>query len=318
MVRDDRSSLILTAFLISVLSVGCGCAKNVSPSGLELQKEASVFTEIEDHVFKNRSVVETSLVNVDGNLIAFYDHEWTGKMFRVPLQSTYFETVSPHLVIDSARFPYTINQGGTLFNFASVDGNVYLWKSFDLGLTWTKINGGRPVLTRSDDRTSIYHHLWNVAVDIADDGTWHLLVESSDSTPDQREVGLAYSYARLVDDEISFDENRSEGHVVKGGGNPWIKHIPGVGLLAVHGQVYSPFKGFGSEWYITASTIALGETTWTTHKDKFIIGTKGVHVCDPHLVEQDGALLLTLSFGQGSTLLLSAPTTAAGLYQSLR
>lgn len=318
MARGDRYSLVLTALVISLLSIGCGCAKNASPTELELLDAATVFSEIPDHAFKNRSVVETSLVNVDGSLIAFYDHEWTGKMFRVPLQTSLIETVSPHLVIESARFPYTINQGETLFNFATVNGNVYLWKSLDQGLTWTKINGGRPVLTRADDRTSIYHQLWNVAVDIADDGTWHLLVESSDSTPDQREVGLTYSHAKLIDDEISFDDNRSSSHVVKGGGNPWIKHLPGLGLLAVHGQAYTPTRGFGTEWYITASTIAPNETTWTTHKDKFIVGTKGVHVCDPHLVEFGGELLLSLSFGQGSTRLLSAPVTAAKLFESLR
>ncbi len=211
-----------------------------------------------------------------------------------------------------------VNQGETLFNFANVDGSVYLWKSLDLGLTWTKINGGRPVLTRSDDRTSIYHQLWNVAVDIADDGTWHLLVESSDSTPDQREVGLAYSHGRLVDDEISFDDNRSTDHVIKGGGNPWIKHIPGLGLLAIHGQAYTPTRGFGTEWYITASSIGSSETNWTTHLDRFLVGTKGVHVCDPHLVEHGGDLLLSLSFGQGSTRLLSATVTAAEVFESLR
>ncbi|MBN8540735.1 MAG: hypothetical protein J0L82_10150 [Deltaproteobacteria bacterium] len=318
----DRRSLFLTAFAVSLMSIGCGCTKDASPTDIELIGEASVFSEIPDHAFKNRSVVETSLVNVDGSLLAFYDHEWTGKMFRVPLQTTLLETVSPHLVIESARFPYTISQGETLFNFATVDGNVYLWKSLDLGLTWMKINGGRPVLRRSEDRSSIYHQLWNVAVDIADDGTWHLLVESSDSTPDQREVGLAYSHARLVDDEISFDENRSEIHVVKGGGNPWIKHIPGKGIFAIHGQAYTPNKGFGTEWYITASTISAGlnpgGTTWTTHTDKFIVGTKGVHVCDPHIVEIDGNLILSLSFGQGSTRLLSAPKTSQDLFESLK
>lgn len=318
MERGDRYSLVLTALSISLLSIGCGCAKDASPSDIELIGEATVFSEIPDHAFKNRSVVETSLVNIDGSLIAFYDHEWTGKMFRVPLQTSLIETVSPHLVIESARFPYTINQGETLFNFATVDGNVYLWKSLDLGLTWTKINSGRPVLTRSDDRTSIYHQLWNVAVDIADDGTWHLLVESSDSTPDQREVGLAYSHARLIDDEISFDDNRSADHVIKGGGNPWIKHLPGLGLLAVHGQAYTPTRGFGTEWYITASSIGSSETNWTTHLDRFLVGTKGVHVCDPHLVERGGDLLLSLSFGQGSTRLLSASVTAAELFESLR
>ena len=171
MARGDRVSLVLTGLVISLLSIGCGCAKDASPSDIERIGEATVFSEVPNHAFKNRSVVETSLVNIDGSLIAFFDHEWTGKMFRVPLQSSLIATVSPHLVIESARFPYTINKGGTLFNLATVDGNVYLWKSLDLGLTWTKINGGRPVLNRSDDRSSIYHQLWNVAIDIADDGS---------------------------------------------------------------------------------------------------------------------------------------------------
>ena len=75
-----------------------------------------------------------------------------------------------------------------------------------------------------------------------------------------------------------------------------------------------PNENFGNEWYVTAATFDLNTNTVTEH-NSFQIGTRGIHVCDPHLVElPDGRTLLSVSFDQVSTYLAYTNQTISDLY----
>ncbi len=83
----------------------------------------------------------------------------------------------------------------------------------------------------------------------------------------------------------------------------------------IHGQSGDPAEGFGAEWYVTASTF--DGATWSTHKDRFTLGTPGVHVCDPHAIEIGGRLLMTVSVDQNTIYKTEAPETFASLFDRL-
>lgn len=300
--------------LLSMLSLGCSCAP--APKGLQFEGAAQSFSVVEKNPFQGKPVVEASLLNMGGEVVAFYDLGWSGSMHRASLGSQATDFRGGELVSAEARFQYTLEHDGKLYTFALSYGDVYLTESTDGGLTWNPANGDEPVLTHSPDPASIYHQLWNVGVAIDDQGVWHLLVESADALPEQRSVGLAYSTAQMVDGRIEFNTNRSATHVVRGGGNPWLTFIPGRGLLSIHGQVHTPEAGYGAEWYVTASILKDG--AWISDRSKFRIGTPGIHVCDPHVVRTpDGSLLMSVSFDQGSTSLVKSDASLASIFTAI-
>lgn len=302
-------------FLILFAGLGCSCAPK-APGDLVFQGEATSFYRVPDNPFAGKPVVEASLLNMGGEIVAFYDPNWSGSMHRATLGVHANGFDGGELVNTESRFQYTLEYQGRLYTFATVDGDIYLSISEDGGFTWFPGNGDEPVLVHSPDPTSIYHNLWNVGVDVDENGTWHLVVESGDSSPNQLGVGIAYSTATMINGRLDFNQNKSATHVIPKGGNPWIKSMPGGNLLVIHGQAHTPEAGFGSEWFVTASAFVSGE--WKIDRSKFRIGTPGVHVCDPHVVEQaNGQILMALSFDQGSIAMVRAPMTLTTLMQKI-
>lgn len=302
--------------IIALASVGCAQKKGVGD--LQFHGGATALVQTEARGFQGIPAIENSMVLEDGNVTAFYDPAADGSMVRVDLGSdgksfNGRQTVLPN----NARFSYVLKHGSTLYNFVTIGGSVYLMKSSD-GVNWQTINDNQPVLTADSDRASIYHQLWNVGVAVDDNGTWHLLVESSDATANQYAVGLAYSTGTLVNDRIEFDTNRSAAHVIPKGGNPYLAHVPGKGLFILHGQAYDPNGVFGAEWYTTASVFRYGTNDFVTAKDRWSFGVSGEHVCDPHAIElPNGKTLITVSVAQNSIYLVETNQTISQLFDQI-
>lgn len=294
--------IVLAVFLLAA------CEKYRAPEELEFQGKGTTFTQVQKN-WGGLGSQETSLVNVAGEVYALHGISSTGEMRRSHLGPQGRQYLTADLVGSSGySFAYVFEHAGTFYNLVNRDGETYLLKSTDL-MTWSTINGGRPVLTKAPG--TLYHHIWNVAGVIDDTGLFHLLIESSDPSGEaitQWNVGLAYATGRLVNDEINFDLTRTDHHVIPKGGNPDVKFLPGRGLMVLHGSLEGA-------WVTRATTYVNG--VWTTHAD-FGVGTPTVHVCDPSLVElADGTTVLTVSYDQTSTTLTSSPLSIAGLFDYL-
>ncbi len=265
--------------------------------------------------------IENSLVtDAAGRIFGFFDPDASGALFSVSVDQNGRNTELPTQVGRGFRFSYVMRDALQYYLFALKNGDIHAWKSVD-GQAWVEANGGRPVLTHSADSNSIYRHLWNVAVTVDDQGLWHLLVECATGNgkpEDQGGVGLAYSSARWTNDTISFDADRTTDHVIERGGNPDIKFLPGRGLLVLHGQLNDPTAELGSEWYITASTLRIGDAAFSTHKSKLALGYRGVHVCDPHILDVDSHnALMSYSHAQNSIHFVQTRRSLAELFDSL-
>lgn len=81
------------------------------------------------------------------------------------------------------------------------------------------------------------------------------------------------------------------------------------GLLIFYGDLTGDF------W--TTSVATFDGTSWVKHKDKFDIGTPSVHVCDPHAIEVDGKILLSVSVDQNSITLTEASDSFEALFERL-
>jgi hypothetical protein len=196
---------------------------------------------------------------------------------------------------------------GFYYEFVLGSGGIHLYKSSDL-FTWTHINNGQPVLKMDG---GIYTQVWNVGVAVDNAGVWHLLVECADMKGAiQGGVGLAYSYTTPNGDNFDFDTNKTASHVIPHGGNPDLKYVEGKGLLSIHGYAATGI------WETKASTF--DGTTWTLHED-FYIGTPGIHVCDPSLIEMaDGRTLLSVSFDQNFIYLANSDLSIEQIYDYLQ
>lgn len=279
-----------------------------------LGKVANEFQQGPSFKLEGVRVVDSSILNVNGKLKLFFD--WgDGKSFGVTDLGTGYSEGKAIAQSMGLNFTYTLFHNNEYFTFGEFGNDIYLEKSSD-GVTWARINGGHPVLTHSSDPSSPYNQLWNVGVAVDSNEVWHLTAECSDSAPDQLHVGICYSEANMLNDSIDFDQNRSADQIIKHAGNPDIKVIEGKGLLIIHGAVYDPYATFGNEWYVTASTLGVGKTAWTTHKNQFVIGTPHIHDCDPHLVEDPaGGLTLVLSVNQSHVS--TAHSKTLNTYQEL-
>lgn len=282
----------------------CSCSK---PTPQLYTSAASGFEQAQAKAFGGSQSIENSLLLVQGEVVAMHDPYFDGSLFKAHLGTSGLEFRSNIKVASDARFTHVIEHQGVYYNFVLRSGDVYLLKSPDL-VTWTLINGGRPVLTHTPG--TIYANVWNVGAAVDDVGTWHLLVESADglgAPGTQGGVGLAYSFASMVNDEIDFDLNRTPTHVIANGGNPDLKFVPGKGLLAVHGSL------IGGIWRVRASTRIAG--TWRT-SETFEVGSENIQVCDPSLVElSDGSTLMSVSVDQNSIYLLKSKENLASIFE---
>jgi hypothetical protein len=91
-----------------------------------------------------------------------------------------------------------------------------------------------------------------------------------------------------------------------------LKFVPGMGLLSLHGYIKDGF------WETTASTLELGSDEWVTHEEIFNIGLKGVHICDPSILElSNGSTMLSVSVDQDSISTAFSPKTLADIFTDL-
>ncbi|MCL5097583.1 MAG: hypothetical protein M1608_08655 [Candidatus Omnitrophica bacterium] len=246
-------------------------------------------------VMNGLPVVENSIINKGGVLLNFFDLGYNGTFsYGISRSADDYQGVldiKPCNV--KVRFPYTLKYQNKYLTFGwryrgnDVEPcNVYLWSSAN-GIDWTVENGGLPVLTKSSEPASIWFNIWNVAVAVDGSNNFHMIVECAPGGVDQKGVGLGYSTARMVDGKINFDPNRTQAHVINGGGNPYLYYSKKEDtLLAIHGIVHSSMNMFSSDyWWITASYLNRANHHWFTKPDKFSFGKSGIHVADPHAEE---------------------------------
>ena len=247
------------------------------------------FSQTEKMAFDGEAAIENSFIRVDGETYAFFDPNATGAMKRRNMRTG--ETIQ---VLDSgARFSYVIELGSMLLNFATINGQIYKSRSLDGGLTWIdqiKIQEAPMVQ-------------WNPGVVIDAHGKWHMLIEADETgLPNQAGTGCYYYTS---DDGSTWT---SRGRAIDKCGNPFLVAVSG-GLLVIHGDIST------GTWATTVSTF--DGSRWQKHRDRFEIGANGVHVCDPHAIEDEGRILLSVSVDQNSITLTEANDSFEDLHRRL-
>lgn len=281
----------------------------ISTEKLYFHGPASVFSSDNTWEFGRNTVVENSFINLNGEVFAYFDENAISNLTRAhigPNAALYDhkQVITP----GDRRFSYVFTHNNVIYDFYYKANKIYLEKSLD-GVTWSQMNGGQPVLNDSSDPQSLYYKVWNVGVDVDDNGVFHMLIESSDDRGNAY-AGLTYSTAVLSGDMISFDANKSATHLVNDAGNPYLKNIPGKGMLVFYGKLKN-----NSLWYISTGKLVAGVLT---ESPGFQIGATGVHVCDPAAIElPDGRTILSVSFDQVATYFAFSNMTLEQIYDSL-
>lgn len=272
-----------------VLMLISGCAKIPREFDLEFGGSENRFYQTQRKALGGLAAIENSFVMIDNQVVSFFDPDATGIMQRTVLNSGSVETVMP----SDARFSYVTEIDGRLFNFVTRNNAIYRLESTDKGKTWTDLIQVVPA-----DMIQ-----WNVGV-TKHQGTWHMLIEA-DETGLPNQQGVACYHLTSIDG-ISWTRT---GEKIPNCGNPYLVSTPN-GILSIHGVVYRP-----TEWHVIASTF--DGTKWTEHPDKFQIGVPNVHVCDPHAIEVNGKILLSVSVDQNSISFAEANDTFESLYVRL-
>lgn len=277
-----KKLLILTALFLSA------CSKPAKPD-LNFTGSENRFAQTEKRAFGGEAAIENSFVKIAGELFAFYDPDATGAMKRKNMKTNETQTV----LSNGARFSYVMENDQELLNFVTIEGDIYRSRSTDGGLTWV-------------DRIKVVEAervQWNPGVARDSLGGWHMLIESSETGTGafQGDVGCYYFTS---DNGIEW---QAQGRVIDRCGNPYLV-FTSRGLLVIHGDLRDV-------WSATASTF--DGATWTTHREKFGIGSPGVHVCDPHAIEVDGKILLSVSVDQNSITLSESNETFEQLHERL-
>jgi len=240
----------------------------------------------------NSNVVENSILSENGKLINFYDEGYNGT-FTIgnSYPSDYYKSITDKQICNvKIRFPYTLKYEGKYYTFGwryvnnvVEPSNIYLWSSSD-GILWVQENDGLAVLSVSTDPNSIWYFIWNVAVVVDDNNVFHLVAECAPNGTNQMGVGLGYSSAKLENGKIDFNQNKTNTHIIKNGGNPYIYYSKTEKtFLVIHGMIYAGMKSLSSDyWWIAASYQDKENNTWITNPNKFSFGKNGIHVCDPH------------------------------------
>jgi hypothetical protein len=276
------------ALILMLLVTGC------SHSAHHLTTLNTSFRQSEARALGGGASIENSFVfDPSGEVVALHDPDATGALVLSRLRPFTKEVI----MASGARFSYVLQWQDAYYMFTTA-GDVYLWKSVDLR-AWTLMNDGEPVLTREANG---WVQIWNVGVDVDDTGVWHLLAETNEGQMSQGQVGL-YALGTMTGNKMTF--TKRSGHVVPGGGNPYVKWIKNKGLLVIHGQLDAD-----AIWYTTASTY--DGTMWT--RKNWWIGVPGEHVCDPHAIESNGETILSVSVAQGSIYMLRSEETLEGMF----
>ena len=290
------------------------CAKesaelHISHGQLQMQGRATTFHSDNLTAFNNALVVENSLVNFSGQNMAFFDEGGLAdlKSAFIGTDGSSF-TGKKTLATTNHRFSYVLNYNNILYCFANQGGSIFLEKSTD-GVNWTLMNNGNSVLDSETDINSLYHFVWNVAVDVDDNGVWQMFIESSDFTGNSY-AGLTHSTATMNGDLIEFNTNKSATFVIPEAGSPYVRNVPGKGLLLFYGKMDENFW-----WSVAAGTFV---NNIFTEDSNFKIGAPNIHVCDPHALQlEDGRTLMSMSFDQDSTYLAYSNMSLEQIFDSL-
>jgi hypothetical protein len=284
-VHMTKKQTLITALSLLLTA----CAKNDRQPDLVFNGSANQFSQTEKRAFGGIEAIENSFVFVSGKLFSFFDPAATGEMRRRDMENGATLSVLPN----NARFSYVMENEGELLNFVTIDGDIYRSRSTDGGLTWID-----QVKVIEAERVQ-----WNPGVARDSLGGWHMLIESSETGvgPFQGDVGCYYFTSA---DGLEWT---AHGRVIDKCGNPYLV-FTSRGLLVIHGDLRDV-------WWTTASTF--DGTTWTTHREKLDIGSPGVHVCDPHAIEKDGKIILSVSVDQNSITLTESNETLEQLHERI-
>jgi hypothetical protein len=152
------------------------------------------------------------------------------------------------------EMPFVFLVGSTYYCAINDDYSIYLWESTDK-LTWTKINGGNPIATKSGTLGTWNERLYNPAVAVVG-STWHLMVDG----------GLAgafqdhYSYGTFdpITKTVDFDANMSVAAVLasptgSSHGAPFMRYFADRGaLLVTYGEQNYRVAPKATEWVMRA------------------------------------------------------------------
>lgn len=282
-----KTILLMLAAILAIHALSA-CSTPSHPS-VKSSGLASSFVETEKKAFGGEAAIENSFVFVAGELFAFFDPDATGKMKRRRMSDGFTTTV----LESDARFSYVMENEDHLLNFVTIGGHIFRSQSFDGGLTW--INQIKVVEANMVQ--------WNPGVVKDLSGNWHMLIEA-DETGLPAQGGVACYYFTSADG-LTWTP---QGKVIEACGNPYLAATQN-GLLVIHGDLSS------GVWVTTASTFKNG--VWTKHLDRFSIYSPNVHVCDPHAIEKDGKILLSVSVDQNSIALMSSNESMSDLFERL-
>lgn len=262
-----RSRLLYRLASISCLLFASAC----SPSKPNVTGEH--FEQIQFRAMDGAAVIENSFVEIKGEIIAFFDSKADGEMLKASNKNGYRDRRE---VLRDARFSYVTKIEDRLFVFVTRSNDIFRLESFDDGETWQD-----EILILKAERLQ-----WNVAVEIDKNGLWHMLVETGDE-PSQADVRC--DYYTSADGLTWMKETASIDRC----GNPYLKETS-HGILAMYGKLENV-------WHVTTSILE-NDGTWreTGHR----IEASGIHVCDPHAIEVDGKILLSVSYDQNSIVFL--------------
>lgn len=271
------------------------------------------FKEYETPALGGLNAVENTYIYDGGTLFALYDLGAAGEMSKGTVNGTTYTglTSTSQVIASGARFSYIVPFGTGFRGFVTRNDDIYLIESEDL-VTWSS---GELILSNSPTTSNHRYLQWNASVAYDADGVGHMMIEASPTTTNQEDVRLVY--LQSPNGSTSFSEVSGVDDVI-GGGNAWISHIPGKGLLCIHGSIYGENGLF---WRIRASVLPTGASQWRQAPlTVFDIAKANIHVADPHLIETaDGRVLLSLSYNQNSTLsyISRGPKTLSQLFDDI-
>jgi len=256
---------------------------------IELEKKLDAGIAVEVAYFKHA-----------GQTYFAYDPEINGKVkIRNHQTKQEISTLPFH-----ARFFYFLSHNGLVYCFYEEGAKIWYRTSPDV-ITWSS-----PIkaISRDMNPASIYHQMWNPAVQVDQNGVFHMLVETSDSTPNQLAVGLSHLTATEQGGVINFDMSKKVTHDIRGAGNAELKIYPDQ-IVAIHGQLFDKNDDY---WYIAFSVFKNG--TWHELRDRVFINTPTIHVADPALYEDNGKTYLAVSYDQNSAYIFEIKTPLNTLF----
>lgn len=303
--------LFFAALLAMFFLAGCSEKEGYAPP-LGFEGAGTNYSEGHNPMFKGVDIIESSLITSGNTTTVYFNNDLagTGTFGRIGLDQP---AGAGGTYGDGMWYSYVFNHDDKLYFFyndrQAGGGSIYLKVSDDQGNTWSKCNGGQPVV--SHQAGTQFNVLYNVGVDVDDQGTWHMLIDAYTDGVTIANMNLSYMTATMTAGcMISFDGARASAQVIPNSGAPFVKFIPGKGMLAVI-QVIDP-SGY---WIL--STAILKNGSWVVDT-KFKIGAPSIHVCDPSATDlPGGGSLITMSYNQNSLYGVYSKLSLSELYDQV-